>query len=492
MMLRSICLAVLLCPLLAIPAFAAADLLEVYDLAVQRDPTLRQALAQRNAALENRPQAIANLLPQISASYSHNSVNESPPPTVGVTASGARIVNPNYISDNVVVSLTQAIIRPQFWIQLAAADDLIAQAEATYQAAQQDLMLRTAQAYFDVLFNEENVEVSKSQVESVGKQLEQAKARFEVGLTAITDMLEAQAQYDSATAAQITAQRQLDDGKEALRQVIGEFDKPLARLRENLPLSLPKPNDVEQWSHAALSTNPTIIAAQSGAAFARKEIKRNLAGHLPTLDGTAAYNFAASDRFPATNDQGQIININNERQVLGLQVNIPIYQGGAVNSRTRQARSNFEAAQEGLDGQRRTVVRQVKDAFRGVHAGVATVKALAAAVVSAQKALEATEAGLQVGTRTIIDVLLQQSTLYTAQRDYARARSNYVISGLQLKQGVGALGAEDLTEVNGWLRKDADRSLSLDSRAVVKQAAATAAGRKSADGSRRRSGGAGR
>jgi len=439
---------------LALPLAAAEaqDLLATYELALQHDPRLRQAEANRNAVLETRPQSIAQLLPTLSVTGQMNRnsllIKQLSPATAAIQGGAGQITrnffNLNFWNSSASINLTQPIYHHELWVQLSQADNQVAQAEATYAAEQQNTGLRTAQAYFNVLLAQDNLEFAQAEKQAIERQLEQAKARFEVGLIAITDVNEAQAAYDQARASEIKAQNDLDNAREALREIIGEFDEKLSALATEFILDSPQPANIDDWAERAQQNNLAIIAAQNQAEQAKKGIDLQFAGHLPTLDLIGSAGFTDTDR-PRTP--------TNESAVIGMQVNVPLFQGGGVNSRVRQARHEFEAAQENLDTQRRAVTRQVKDAYRGVLSSISQVAALKAAVVSSQSALEAAEAGFEVGTRTMVDVLIEQRNLYQAKRNYAQARYDYIINSLSLKQAASMLRLEDIELVNRWLSR---------------------------------------
>jgi outer membrane protein len=426
----------------------AQDLLQTLELALQRDPRLREAEATRNAVLEAKPQSVARLLPTISITgeLNRNSVLSKFQQAQLVFIAGAR--NVGFWDSSASINLTQPIYHHEYWVQLSQADNQIAEAEANYAAEQQNLMLRTARAYFDVLFAEDSRDFALAEQRAIERQLEEAKARFEVGLIAITDVHEAQAGYDQARANVIQAENQVDNAREALQEIIGEFDTDLARLIEDVPLKGPEPENIEEWSDLAQQSNLGIIAAENRSLVAKKDIDLQFAGHLPSMDLVGSAGFTDTNR-----PQG----ISTEYQVIGMQVNVPMFAGGGVNSRVRQARHEYEAAQENLDGVRRAVKRQVKDAYRGILSAISQVEALQAAVVSSQSAVEASEAGLEVGTRTMVDVLTEQRNLFRAKRDYARSRYDYIINSLALKQAAGTLNPGDLAIVNQWLRLNARR-----------------------------------
>jgi outer membrane protein len=339
--------------------------------------------------------------------------------------------------------LSQSVYRKEYGIQLDQADKQIAQAEVTYAAEEQDLILRVAQAYFNVLSAQDMLEFAKAENAAIARQLDQSKQRFEVGLIAITDVHEAQAAFDQSRADLIQAENVLDNAWEAQQEIILQSVNQLAPLTADLPLNPPNPQNPEQWAETAQTQNLGLQATQFGVEIARMNIDVQDSGDSPTLDivGSHALNLSSS----ATGSDAQTTTV-------GLQLNVPLYTGGAVNSRTRQARYDYEATQQNLDKQRRSVNRTVRDAYRGVMSSISTVEALKASTISAQSALEATEAGFEVGTRTMVDVLNAQRDLFRARSNYSKVRYDFILSGLQLKQATGTLTKEDLMQVNSWLQ----------------------------------------
>ncbi len=415
---------------------AAGNLLDVYRLAAENDPQLRGAEAARLATLESKPQSRALLFPAISAN-------------ANTTGNRLEISKPapstsHFNSSGYTLSLTQPVYHHETYVQLRQADARIAQADALFGVARQDLMLRSATRYFDVLAAQDNLEFARAEKKAIARELEQSRQRFEVGLVAITDVQEAQARFDTALAQEIAAERQLTSGVEALREITARQHDALAVLTEQLPLLTPEPADVEQWTETALKQNLQYTAAQHASEVAREEIARQRAAHLPTLDIVGNRVFSESGGGPF----GASETLNDS---ISLQINAPIFQGGLVTSRTREARYKYTQAQENQEQQLRSVVRQTRDAYAGVIAGISRVKALKQSVLSHQTALEATEAGSQVGTRTEVDVLDAQRELFRARRDYARARYDYILEGLRLKQAAGTLSPADLEQVNTWL-----------------------------------------
>lgn len=428
---------VLVCSLLWLPLVHAENLVQVYKLAARNDAQIRSAKATRDSVLESRPQAMASLLPTISLSADANRVHAD---ILSSTSGGS---SNSYNSSSLGLNLALPVYRRELWVQLDQADDLIAQAEAKYAAAEQDLIVRTAQAYFDILSAKDSLEFAKAETAAIARQLDQAKQRFDVGLIAITAVHEAQAAYDQSRADLILAENSLDNAWEALVEIIRRKVKSLASLDKNLTLSKPQPQSIERWGQKALQQNLSIRAAAEAADLARKNIKVQRSGHYPSLDLLGSH---SRDR--TTSPIGSDKNISS----IGLQLTLPLYSGGAVTSRTRQARLDLEAAQGNLDKERRSVTRQVRNAYRGVLASISAVKALKASTISTRSALEATEAGFEVGTRTMVDVLNSQRDLYRALSNYAKVRYNYIMSGLKLKQAAGSVSMDDLKRIAVWLK----------------------------------------
>ncbi len=424
----------------------AEDLLGIYRLSVDNDATLRAAAAERRAALETRPQARALLLPNfsLSADYSRNRNR--------VIDSSSAFFQPQTVyfwAKGFTLSLRQPVFNREFFVQQKQADAIVKSADAQYAAAQQDLILRVAQAYFNVLGAMDNLDFARAEENANLRQLEQAKQRFEVGLIAITDVHESQAAFDSARALEIESQNLLSSARETLRVITGRLHEHLTTLAEEIPLVTPDPQDIEAWGKLAMEQNFAIIAAEYQTQTAEEEVKRRRSGHYPTLDLTGNHRYSDVD-------DGFFGGSETEDSSIGLVFNLSLYQGGAVSSRVREAIQRLERSRDELDQQRREVMRQTRDAYLSILSGIETVKARKQSVVSAQSALEATEAGLEVGTRTTVDVLNVRRNLFRAERDYARSRYTYILDLLRLKQAAGTLTMADLEEINGWLasRKD--------------------------------------
>lgn len=425
-------------------AAQADSLYEIYQLAQERDPTLRAAAAARDAALEVKPQSRAGLLPVIglSGDVSRNSYDDR--------AALPGVANPTYSTNqSYSLSLTQPVFRWDRWVALEQADSLVAQAQAQYGAAEQELMVRTAERYFAVLGAQDALRLAGKEKESIGRQLEQAQQRFEVGLSAITDVQEAQARYDTAVATEIRARNHLDSAREQLREIIGEQRENLDPVRDtDFRLVTPEPQQQQSWVDTALQQNPDLAAARAGSEAARQQIQIARSGHYPTVDANASYSYLDSNF-------GGIRELERNDGTIGLQLAVPLYQGGAVNSRTREARFRFDEARERLDVTQRAIERQTRDAYRGVVTGISEVRAAEQARTSSTTALEAAQTGFEVGTRTIVDVLDAQRALTQAELTLYLARYNYLLNTLRLKQAAGTLAPDDLDAMTGWLEQTA-------------------------------------
>jgi outer membrane protein len=419
------------------PVVYAQDLLEIYELALQNDPVLKQAYAGQLAVGESKNQSIANFLPNVSATgvSNMNRLNNK-----GATFQGSGIQN--YVDNNLTVNLTQPLIHWEHWIQLSQSDNQIAKAEADYQAELQKLMVKITEAYFNVLSAEDNLEFSRAEKQAIARQLEQAKQRFEVGLIDITESHQAQAAFDRATADEIEASNDVDNQKEALIAIIGEQNIMLRNLGDPIPLVRPEPDNITAWSDSAEIGNFSIISAFNQMEFSRKAINLQRNGHLPKVDMVASFG-----QYDTTSTFG----LQGSQEIVGLRLNVPLFEGGAVNSRIDQASYKYEQDKENLTAAKRTVNHQVKDAYRGITTSISRVEALKVAVSSAETALQATEAGFEVGIRTLVDVLDEQRNLYRAKRDYSRSRYDYLLNTVKLKQASSSLAQEDLQQINRLL-----------------------------------------
>ena len=438
----------------------AENLLEVYQAAIKNDPLIREADARRLAALEAKPQARGLLFPQINVTGQYatrttdsqatfnQAVDPGPPPVIAIVQN-KQSTNSDFW--NYQAQLTQTVFRWDQWQTLKRASSEVAVAEANYRAAQQDLLVRVSQAYFEVLAAEDTLAAAEATLQAFSRQLEQAEKRFEVGLIAITDVQESRAAHDSATAGVIVAKRALASSNEALREITGEPYQVLVKPAEQMPLDQPLPLEEQAWVAQALLQNLNVIAARLGVEIATADVRAAEGGHMPTVDLFAQYGEFDSTATQTNNGLKGPADSNQTQDTIGLQFTVPVFSGGVTQSRVRQQVYLQRAAREKLEGTQRAAERQTRDAYLGVLAEKARVQALSQSVKSSQTALEATEAGFEVGTRTTVDVLDARRRLFEAQRDYARSRYDYLINIVRLKSAAGALVPQDLGTINGFL-----------------------------------------
>jgi outer membrane protein len=366
---------------------------------------------------------------------------------MGVTASqgstfgvkGSATGQSSFDTHNYAIGLTQPLYNRRNQVQQRLAEATVNQADVDFLNAQNDLILRVAQAYFSVLAALDNLTFATAEKNAFARQLEQANRRFEVGLATITDVFDAQARFDGAVSAEISAANTLADTREQLRQLTGEDYAQLNILGKQMPLTLPEPSDPEVWVRRALENNLSLQSAGFSVDQARENIKLQKAGHYPTLDLSVSR---------ADVDNGFNSTISSQAN---LQLTIPIYSGGAVSSRSRQAAYNYEASRQSLEDLQRNTITTVRNAYRGQETAISQIKALDQTRISTRSALEATQAGYEVGTRTIVDVLNAERDVFRAERDYAASRYSYVFNVLALRQAAGRLTEEDMIEINSWL-----------------------------------------
>ncbi len=419
-------------------AVQAQSLVELYESARGYDATFLSARSAYDASLAKAEQARAGLRPQagLAAGANWNNRNSS----VGALDS-------TFNTQNVTLSASQPLYRPAN----AAADQqgqlAIDIAKAQLKSAEQDLIVRTTQAYFDVLAAQDTLTFVQAQKKAVSEQLAAAKRNFEVGTTTVTDSREAQARYDLVIAQEIAAENDLRVKKLALDQLVGKANvspKPLAT-----PVALPAltPADPQAWVTQAETGHPAVLQATKGLAIAQLETQKAQAGHKPTLDLMGQYQIA---RAPSSSSAipGYV---RNNTATVGVQFNLPLYAGGAIQNRVKETLALEDKARTDLEGAKRGVSQATRSAYFGVLSGQGQVKALEAAEASSQSALDANKLGYQVGVRINIDVLNAQSQLFQTKRDLAVARYNVLIGGLRLKQASGQLQAADLQAVNALL-----------------------------------------
>ena len=432
---------VLLFLLLGAPAYAA-DLLDVFRLARNSDAVYAGARATWTAAQERIPQGRAGLLPQASVSGS-SQFNER---RIRFRDPTLPLSNSQFISDVLTLSITQPIYRRQNSVVLDQAKTQVEQADAQFAQAAQDLMLRVSQAYFDVLLAQDTVAFAQAQKSAIGQQLEQAKRNFEVGTATITDTHEAQARFDLTTAQEIASRNDLEIRNRGLQQLIGQVSPVLAPLGQRFRLTQPQPSTMEPWVDEAQRGNLQVRIAEAALTFAGQEVDRNRSAHYPTVDAFASMSGSSS----GAGIQGGVGNDTTSR-IIGVQIAVPIYQGGLTSSRLRESLANEDRSRHDLENARRTAELNARQGFLGATNGLAQVRALEAALVSSQSSLDSTRLGQEVGVRTQVDVLNVQQQLFSARKDLAQAKYNYVMSLLRLKASVGGLTEDDLNQVNQWL-----------------------------------------
>ncbi len=429
----------LLSPLLVSPLHAA-DLMQIYREAQDNDAAFAAARYTAEAGREKLPQGRAGLLPSLSLSgntvWNENDI---------AFHNGNTLGKPRFNGNGYQLTLSQPLFRWQNWIAYDQSKLQVAQAEANFAQARQDLILRTAQAYFDVLNAGENLTAVRANKAAIVQQLELAKKSFEVGTATITDTHEAQARFDLAVAQEIAAESDLEVKRRALQAIIAKEPGALAGLRKYAELTPPQPNDMNTWVGAAEKDSITVQVAQANADLAAREVDRQRAGHYPTLDLVA--NYGESKSFAST----ALGMIDTQYQNIGLQINVPLFQGGAVASREREASANRAAAASALENVKRGAALSARQSYLGVANGLAQVRALKAALVSSQSALASNKLGYEVGVRINIDVLNAENQVYVTRRDLAKATFDTLLAQLRLKAAVGALSEDDVAQINALL-----------------------------------------
>ncbi len=438
---------------------SAENLIDAYQQARQSDPVLAQAQAQDLIAEEDVAQARAQLLPQLSASYSYSrsrthrrntAPTEVSPGTFDVFTS--RSANEGF-GTNFQASLSQSLFDFGKYANLKSSHARSDAQDELFRAAQQNLIIRVSKAYFGVLGAEDQLNFAKAREKALAKQLDQAQQRYDVGLSAITDVNEAKANHDAATANVIQAQNALDDAREVLAQITGKAPRNLEVLREDLPMAPPSPDNQQAWVEQALQQNPRVLAQRHQLEAAEKGVTVARSARLPTLGASLNYSHSPSwgDDLYAAPGMPFHSNSDMENTSIGLTLTIPIFSGGATRSRVRQSIQRRELARYTLEEQKRQIKLTTRNAYRSVIAGISEVEARKQAVISANSALEATQAGYEVGTRNIIDVLNVQQQLFQARSAYSEARHQFILNKLLLKQSAGTISYDDLVAVNNLL-----------------------------------------
>jgi outer membrane protein len=431
----------------------ATDLIQVYQQALANDATYGSARAALAAGEEKVTQGRSQLLPVIGASGNYTSNNNQTTPfnvgqVVTLPNGSTTVAEVSSItrSNQYTISLQQPLFRWANWQSYQQSKLQVAIAEAQFAQAQQDLITRVAQAYFDVLAAQDTLESTRAQKTAVTEQLASAKRNFEVGTQTITDTHEAQAAYDLVVAQEFAAVNDLDNKRAALQAIIGTAPAALAPLKTGVTLTAPEPVAIDPWISSAENENYNVVVSQLSLESAKRDISRNRAGHYPTLDLVAAATHNHTDGFTQASGTGI-------SKAIGVQWNVPIFNGFAVTSRVRESIALEDKARNDLEANKRTAALGVRQAFLGVNSGLAQVKALEAAEVSSQSALDSNKLGYQVGVRINIDVLNAQRQLYSTRTDLARARYNTIMNGLRLKAAAGSLREADLVPVNNLLQK---------------------------------------
>lgn len=414
------------------------SLMAIHNLAIGNDPQYKAAEASLAATQEVLPQSTANFLPSLSADARYSEDNESDTDA----------------SQNYSLTLTQPIYKHSSFVLRRSAQATVAQAEASFRSAEQALIVDVAKAYFNVLSAQDNLQFAEAEKRSNARQLDQTQQRFDVGLVAITDVHESRAAYDISVAQAIEAQNRLDGAGESLREITGSYHDSLAILSDNMPLLPPSPEDLQDWTELALEQNPDLMAAEQATEQAKEAVNAQRSGNYPTVGLSLTHSqdkgsFTSID--PLTGNT-VTTNTDTDNTTATLSVSMSLYNGGSTQSGITQTREQLKQSRQFLEQTRRSTQRLVRNAYRGVLSGISRVKALKQALVSNQSALRAAQAGYEVGTRTTVDVLVARRNLFSAQRDYAQSRYNYLLDGLRLHQAAGSLTTSNLKTVSDWLR----------------------------------------
>ncbi|WP_371376956.1 outer membrane channel protein TolC [Thalassotalea aquiviva] len=420
----------------------AQDLKQTYELALMNDPVILQAEALVRASEEGVEQARSVLLPQLnaSASYSMNERDEGRLTTDTDTL-------------NYGIDLNMQLYHHNSWLSLNTSKKSAHLSDVNYQYLKQQLITRVSSAYFDVLAALDTLEFAEAETKAIERQLEQTKQRFSVGLTAITDVHEAQAQYDNSVAEQIAAQNRVYTAEEALREITGVYPADLNTLNtERFSPSLPTPNSPDEWQKTAEANNLQLIGQKINVDIAKDNIDIASSGHLPKVSLFGSLNASDSD-IDYSNGTPSVNGYQVDSNSIGLQLNVPIYSGGNTSSIVRQAQHNYAATNQQMQQTFRSVVRDSRNSYNTVVATISGIKALEQSVLSAESALKATEAGFEVGTRTIVDVLNSTRNLYNAKRNLSTTRYQYIINMLSLKLAAGTIDESDVEAINNGLAK---------------------------------------
>lgn len=428
--------------LLALPVLAQ-DLLFHYERALESAPKFRSSQATRDAVQERRAQALAGFFPTIGATAARNRHDEEV--ITDSTVTSRPTGEARYSSSEYRLNLSQPIYNAAVAAGWRIADADLQRADAEYAASRQALMLEVAQAYFDVLLSQETLSLVRAEKETLSRQLESAEVRLKAGAGSITDVHDTQARFQTVLAQEIEAENDLDDKREALREHSGETPDSLANLHKDMPVITPEPPDMQRWTETAINQNLSLQAAKAAEESARQTISQHRAGHYPTLNLIG--NHTRTDADGSIPGPG----VRSDETVLGLQLNVPLFQGGLVNARVNEASHRYEAAKQDTEARKRAVERGARAAYQGVTGARAKIEALQHTITATSASVTAKREGYRAGVYTTVDVLDATRDLYRAQRDYAEARHRYVLSLLQLKLAAGTLSDSDIQAINRWL-----------------------------------------
>lgn len=431
----------------SVPAYAD-DLAQVFQLALQNDPTLQRVDAERRAAQKGVNIARADWWPQVGfeAGYSRSQADRTNFDSNG----NVFVIDQTSRGWDAGVSLSQTLFNMNVWDETEIAEKRAYQAEVSYLNTRQQLMIRVVNAYFTVLERQDDLEFAGAEKNAIERQLEQTKQRFSVGLTAITDVHEAQAQFDNAVAREIQAKNAVEIAQESLREITGRYHEDLAALNtDSFSPENPSPQDATKWVKVAEEKNLDLLVQRVAVEIAEQQIDVARNGHLPTASLSAS--FGTSDGESETQGSPTVDTPRLDSSQIGVTVRVPIFSGFRTSAATDQARENYVASSQQLEFIRRDVERLVRSSYYDVVASIATIRALEQAVVSAESALKATQTGFEVGTRTIVDVLDSTRNLFNARRNLSTARYGYIRQSLALKQSSGQISEQDLTAINASL-----------------------------------------
>ncbi|CAG9175472.1 Outer membrane protein TolC [Cupriavidus laharis] len=448
--------------LLQVPAASAADLLQVYRDAQSNDAQFASARSQLLATRERLPQGRAGLLPQVvgTAGANRTKLDQTASLPIGgsPSTSGTRFFNNN----NWQLQLSQPLFRWDRWETYKQGELAALAGEVTFHQAELDLITRSAQAYFDVLAAQDNLYLARAQKKAIGEQLEQAKRNFEVGTATIVDANDAQARYDLATSTEIAAQNDLEIRRATLQQITGKPVDDLLGLRPEAPIPGPQPPDVNAWAAQAEAGNLQVNLASYNLETAQRETNKAKAGHLPSVDLVASYGFNNQ-----TGSATQVVSTHYNASQIGVQLTLPIFAGGQIQSRVRETLALADKAASDLEFARRTAAQSARQSYSGVSNGLVQVKALEAAERSAQSAVESNQLGYEVGVRINIDVLNAEAQLFQTRANLAKARYDTIMNGLRLKASTGVLKEDDVVQINTLLTSAPGAMYQLPQKAKV-------------------------